>query len=359
MNYRIAEVMAGQDLGLSGTKLIDLDIKDVISRLVVRWRPVGGSVVPAAHPADSISKIELVDGSDILFSLSGNQVHALNIIEALTPVFTHLHYAVGGTPMIDMNLDFGRRLYDPELGLDPKQFGNPQLKITWNETTWDGSCETHEIGVYAHCFDEKAITPVGFLMTKEVKSYAPSANAYEYTDLPTDHLLRKLVLQGRKYGSPPRTTINAIKLSEDTDKRVPIDGDTYDLEPILRQWSGEAIDRLRGQAMDPARAFYVTPGYMTFGSAVGFNQTLYFQFAGGHGGRIQIKSSTSAKNFDAILRGAFPHGCMCIPFGDQGDMGDWYDVTKVGNLKLRLQGGGGAEATDTVGIVTQQLRRYA
>lgn len=359
MNYRIAEVMAGQDLGPSGTKIVDLDIKDLISRLVVRWRPVGGSVTPAAHPADSISKIELVAGSDILFSLSGNQAHALNIIEAPTPVFTHIHFAVGGTPMIDMNLDFGRRLYDPELAFDPNKFINPQLKITWNETTWDGLCGDHEIGVHAHCFDEKAVTPVGFLMTKEVKSYAPAANAYEYTDLPTDHVLRKLILQGQKYGSPPRTTVNAIKLSEDTDKRVPIDGDTYDLEPILRQWSGEAIDRLIGQAATPSRNFYVTPGYMIHGAAVGRGQTLYFQFAAGDGGRIGIVPSTTAKNFEAILRGSFPHGCMCIPFGDQAVPDDWYDVTKVGNLKLRIKGGGGAASTDTVGVITQQLRRYA
>ena len=359
MNYRIAEIMAGEDLGASGTEIIPIRLKDPISRIVVRFRPVGGSIVPAAHPVDAITKLELVDGSDVLFSLKGHTAHALNVIEAPKPNITWLDYRVGGTPLIDVNIDFGRFLYDPELAFDPTRFDNPQLKLTWDEDVWDASCDVHEFSILAHIFDEKVISPVGYLMTKEVKSYVPVANSYEYTDMPLDYPVRKLILQGRKYGYPPRSLMDAIKLSEDNDKRIPIDGDTYNLEPILRLFSGECIDHLIGIG-DTAkqRTAYVTPSYLTDLVAIGHDEVQEFATAYNNGGRVNLIAETASKVFQALIHGIFPHGCLCLPFGLQGDLTDWYDVTKLGNLRLRIKGGGDAAATDAVNIVTQQLRRY-
>lgn len=359
MNYRIAEVMAGEDLGEAGTEIIPIRLKDLISRIVVRFRPVGKSIVPAAHPVDAITRLELIDGSDVLFSLRGHTAHALNIIEAPKPNITWLDYRVGGTPLIDVNLDFGRWLYDTELALDPTKFDNLQLKLTWDEDVWDASCEAHEFSMLAHVFDEKVISPVGFLMTKEVKTYVPVAGSFEYTSLPLDYPMRKLLLQGRKYGSPPRTCVSAIKLSEENDKRIPIDGDTYDLEPILRLFSGECIDHIIavGDASNQ-RTAYVTPGYLIDLVAIGHDEVQEFATANNNGGRVNIIAETASKNFEAMVHGIFPHSCLCIPFGFQEEIADWYDVTKLGSLRLRTKGETGAASTDTVNIITQQLRRY-
>ncbi len=359
MNYRIAEVMAGEDLGDAGTKVIPIRLQDPISRIVVRFRPVGGSIVAAAHPVDAITRLELVDGSDVLFALKGHTLHALNVIEAPKPDITHLDYRVGGTPLIDVNIDFGRWLYDPELAFDPTRFKNPQLKLSWDEDVWDDGCDSHEFSILAHVFDEKVISPAGFLMTKEIKSYVPVANSYEYTDMPLDFPLRKLILQGRKYGYPPRSLIGAIKLSEDNDKRIPIDDDVYNMEGILRLFGGECEDWLIGTG--PAAGSwtgYVTPSYMISLAAIGLDEVQEYAAPNLGGGRVLITPETASKNLQALVRGVFPHGCFCLPFGLQADMADWYDVTKIGSLRLRLKGGTDAAATDMVHIATQQLRRY-
>ena len=358
MNYRHPEILADVDLGGSGTKIIDINLTDIVSRFTLRFLPVGGSVDMIAHPAACISKIELVDGSDVHFDLSGQIAHGLNQIEADKPITTHIDSRIGGTPILNINMDFGRYLYDPEMAYDPTKFKNPQLKITWNEKAWDASCGSHSFAIWADVFDEKAVSPVGFLMNKVIKSYVPVANAYEYTDLPTDYPMRKLIMQGLKAGFPYRTLIDAIKLSEDNDKRVPIDGDSYKLEPLLIHYSGECEDDFIGQSSNVPRTFYCTPTYCVSGGVNGIEQAEYYQLAPAGGGSFVILGTAADKMFAARIKGFFPHACVPINFGQQNIIEDWYDVTKVGSLKLRLKGGAGAAATDTVHLATQQLRRY-
>ena len=357
MNYRHAEIMANEDLGASGTKIVDINLTDVVSRMTLTFLPVGGSVTPASHPAASISKLELVDGSDVLYSLSGYEGHALNIFEAVTPTPTWLYWAVGGTPRIVINLDFGRFLWDEQLAFDPNRFKNPQLKINWNEVTWDASCSDNGFQVHAHVFDEKAVSPVGFLMNKEIKSYVGVSGGYEYTDLPTDYPLRKLIVQGFRAGYNTRNVVTAIRLSEDNDKRTPIDGDIYDLNSFLQPMVGQCEDIHHVAAGTAAKWIFVTPGDVYEVQVQPENQTYAVQAAGISGNKVQLKAETGNVNVLVHCKGRDPHNSICIPFGKQSELDDWYDVAGIGNLKLRVKGGGGA-ASGTTNIVTQQLRRY-
>ncbi len=47
-----------------------------------------------------------------------------------------------------------------------------------------------------------------------------------------------------------------------------------------------------------------------------------------------------------------------IPFGLQNEIEDWFDVTKVGNLKLEIKGASSVGTSHTAEIVLQQLRKY-
>lgn len=358
MNYRYAEVMGDVNLGDVGTKVIDIKILDPVSRFVVKFRPVGGSVTGIAHPVVALKKIELVDGSDVLYSLTGMQGHAINQIEAVNPIATIIDYRVGSTPLIDVNLDFGRFLMDPELAFVPTNFKNPQLKITWDEDLWDESADSHSMAVWAYAFDEKAITPTGFLLNKEIKSFVAVNGANEYTDIPTDYPLRMLIIQALKTICPPRTMCSAIKLSEDNDKRIPIDGDTYKLEPLLMHWSGECEDRLTAQGNIATADFYVTPSYNCTAGFIGRGTATYGRMSQQGGGVVRIGTLADTTNFVARIKGYFPHGCLPIKFGDQLDINDWYDVTKLGSLLLTTKGEAGCVATDIARIVTQQLRTY-
>lgn len=357
MNYRHAEILAAQDLGAAGSKIIDLDVVDPISRITLAFMPVGGSVTPAGHPALSIKKLELVDGSDVLYSLTGQEGHAINIFDALSPVVTWLYWSIGGTPRLVVNMDFGRYLWDPELAFDPRKFNNPQIKITHDETLWDGSCGSHSFELWGHLFDENVVSPAGFLMTKEIKSFVGVSGGYEYTDLPTDYPLRKLIVQAWRSGYNTRNVVTDIKLSEDNDKRVPIDGVVYNMNSFLQTLVGQCEDIHHVTIGTAAKWIFVTPGDTYEVQVQPENQTYANQAAGISGNKVQLKSETGDVNVLVHVKGRDPHNCMCIPFGRQDAIEDWYDVTQLGNLKLRTKGGGGA-ASGTTNIVTQQLRKY-
>jgi len=93
----------------------------------------------------------------------------------------------------------------------------------------------------------------------------------------------------------------------------------------------------------PWQAASATNGLASFGSA---------------GGRMTVDSAADI-NAVAIVAGWTPHGVHEIPFGDQMDMEDWYDVTKVGSLKADITGVSGIAGTETCQIFLQQLRKYA
>lgn len=357
MKYRNAVILAEGDLGASGTKIIDDFGVDPISRLSIVFRPVGGSNTPAAHPAGSVSKIELVDGSDVLFSITGYQTQGINILRAAKPHPQVIHFFTGGTPQTPFHIDFGRYLWDDQLAFDPTKFKNPQLKFTWNQVTWDAGCSSHGFSVHAQIFDEKKISPVGFLMTKEVKAYVPTSGAFEYTDLPTDYPHRALFVQGFCSGGGLRAIVQEVRLDEDNDKRIIIDGDVDLLRNYLDPLWGDAIDLVVGTVAAGSVTFFCT-GH-NHCSVAGISDADAKTIAGKDlsGGKFWATGEAAGlANF--TVRGKNPHGVMGIPFGDQMDLSDWYDVSRIGKLRLRIKGGPNSSSSYTNRIVCEQLRRY-
>lgn len=357
MNYRHAVIMPETDLGAADTKTIDAFGVDPISRLTIAFRPVGGSNTAVAHPAASITKIELVDGSDVLFSLTGYQVQAMNILRARKPHPQVVHFFTGGTPQVPFHIDFGRYLWDEQLAFDPQRFKNPQLKITHDETAWDASCSSHGLSVHAHVFDEKKIAPMGFLMSKEIKAYTPASGANEYTHLPTDFPHRALFIQGFCSGGGLRAIVREVRLDEDNDKRVLIDGDVDLLRNYLDEFWGDAVDTIIATVAATSTTIYCTPHNHC--TVVGMVDQADKAFGGKDlsGGKFWAEAEGAGLG-NITVRGKNPHGVMGIPFGRQDVIDDWYDVTKIGKLRLRIIGGPNSSASYTNRIVCEQLRTY-
>jgi len=67
VRYRIAELLAPEDLGPSGTKTVDITTRDPISRIEINFSATNGADGMSDHPAANITRVEVVDGSDLLF----------------------------------------------------------------------------------------------------------------------------------------------------------------------------------------------------------------------------------------------------------------------------------------------------
>jgi len=360
MKYRIVKLLDGEDLGESGTKTIPVNVQDVISRIDLTYKTTKGADGMDSYTHKNIPKIELVDGADRLFSMDGGQAQALGIFDRKAPTMQHGQHMNGSSEFDVYPMDFGRYLFDPELGFDPKKFNNPQLKVTYDEDVADTDAGAGTLEVFAYCFDEKVVSPVGFLQsTEHWQNTMGDENSYKYVDLPTDYPIRKLLIQGYRSAYEPWNVISQARLREDGNKIEPFD---WDLEVYYRLMKGvwtPIVEEIVASA-DPNAIYdyYVTPtDYYGFLLGTVQGEDYIYRDVVRSGGKFTPVTSTNRHTFNGIIRGFLPNHCFEFPFGNPQDLDDWYDVTNKGSIILRLKAGGSG-TSGTGAVVIQQLRRY-
>lgn len=359
MNYRTAVILPLKTLATTAsTEVIDINVRDPISSL--RFEAIWTSHSEGArlYPEyDVFSKIELVDGSDVLFSLDGTEMAALHFYEGHPFIYCGASNLDSEAESLHLQYNFGRFFRDPMLAFDPTKFRNPQLRITYNPATPHASATSLQLEVTAELFDEKIISPIGFLRATQFHSYAPGATEYEYIDLPTDLVIRKLYLQTRRMGSAASLLLTDVKLSEDNDKRIPFEMTDTNWANLCGQKWGTCFQNFwayTGGVMD-----YVFAAPCKYETVAGLNTTDYtgVRHVSFSGGRLTLASDVTTDIASGILRGFLPFFVYCYPFGDEGDPADWYDVTKVGSLRLRVQSSSQSVGA-TNNTILQQLRRF-
>jgi len=358
-NYRVATLLPEEAQTAAGTKIIDIDITDVISRIEIKIDRLAGSNTFIAHPSADVTKIELVDGSDVLFSLTGAECQALNIYDRQCPTMVEGTFINANDIISRYGIDFGRFLWDSELALDPKKFTNLQLKITHTLVSCNAACVSGTMEVRAWIFDEKKVTPIGFLMSKQIYSYTcGAANSYEYIDFPIDYPIRKFLIRGYYAGSQPADTITEFRIDENMEARIPIDigVETWYSLMVGTHWK-PVVESLQAYTAAGAHYFYITPTcyWGMLGLTPGDEGHVWMGYAPS-GGKCDIRGATSA-SFSACVTGYLPNHCIEVPFGDQKNMDDWYDISGKAKVRLRLKAGTNG-TNGTAQVVLQQLRKY-
>lgn len=354
-NYRKATLLSRESAVTAATKTIDLDLEDIISRIQVRYEAINNGHTPTAHPAKCISKIEVVDGSDVLFSLSGMEIEALDFYNIRRSRPYEIDYRNDMFTEQVNNLNFGRKLYDPLLALDPKRFSNPQLKISHNRALGGSSPDDAYLTVIADLFDEKVPTPMGWLMAKEFYSYTPTASAYLQIDLPDDHVLRKMLIQALYAPNTFTDNIDEIRIDENNLKKIPIDLNMfmYMCDLMGRYPLYEEI--IAVYSANGNKTVYITPGEYPATMTGKYSATAAY-VAAERGGGEQVITSTAVEMCRMLVKGYMPHGCLPVEFGDQDDPEDWYDITKIKDLNLRVHHASGVGGT--INVILEQLRKY-
>jgi hypothetical protein len=361
MNHRLSTLFAEKSYAGDATEIIDLDLSDPISQLVIYLGVTNTAGVHTEHGIACLKKVELVDGSDVLYSLSGFEAEAADIYHN-REMRRNWNFCLEGLGIQRfVGINFGRKLWDPELAFDPKKFRNPQLKISLDID--GGGCAPSALAleVYAALFDEKAISPVGFLMHKEIKDYPLASAAHEYTDLPTDFPYRKLFLKQRTLAAEPSQVLDTIKLAEDQDKRIIFNHKAGVFGRIFAAKETPLYEQIIFGCAATATHVFTTVAETATAIIMDWKATSdgysYGSF-GSAGGLMHAIRSTGSSNAVAHVQGWLPHGVYEFPFGDQDDIDDWYDAERVGSLKLDVKAASGRSSSDSVQVFLQQLRRY-
>ncbi len=359
MNFRLALIHALKSYTADTTVILDLNLNDPISFLAVELTTVFGSSVPTAHVLDCLTKIELVDGSDVLYSANARCAEGIDWYHSNGMRRRNYNYWLsGGGPTRIIMMHFGRKMWDKMLALDPNRFRNLQLKLSLDIDAGGADVATNKLRVWAGIFDGMDISPIGYLMTKEIKAYALTSGGTEYTDMPTDYPWKAMYLQSLLAGTETNQTIANIKISEDGDKKIPYNASGEDLMKTIELTTKPYEEMFWCATDNTNRTQYITPTTNVIGNANEWNEnpgTGSISLYDGDGGSLKTKQLTDGQNIMITVAGYLPNALYHIPFGDPMEMDDWYDVRGIHNVQAQIKA---AAVTHTARLLLQQLRNY-
>jgi hypothetical protein len=259
---------------------------------------------------------------------------------------------------VEFHLDFGRYLWDKMLALDPNKFNNLQIRITHDLVTGASTPDGGWMSVIAHVFDNGDVSPNGFLMSKQVYSYALSATGQERIVLPADYDYRKILFGSHSPGNSPTSQISTVTLSVDNGRRVLINNmSVADLAKMLAPAKAQEAFIAIGTASEVT--YFVVTTYEQIVLIGPMENTLAATVTvnNGSGGQVKILSDSN-KAFQAMTFGYAPHGLIALPQGDQNDPADWLKVSEAGNVAIILTAGSSVGSASTAQAILQQLRTY-
>lgn len=231
--------------GASGTKTLDLDIADPVSALTFEFEATAGSTSNINNPLyECITKIEVVDGSDVLASLELKELQALQWYKTGKEPTMRIDENASAQDVQGAMLLFGRYLYDPEYAIDFTRYKNPQLKITYNlsaiRTVASDTAfvtATLKISVTAKVMEDFP-APGRFLMQKTTDTWTGGTSGDRRKELPLDYPYRMILLSSYLSGYDVRENITKIKLTCDTDKFIPLERYTQPFNEEMAQLFG-------------------------------------------------------------------------------------------------------------------------
>ena len=356
---RLRAAVARDRAAVADSSTFELDLKGykAISAIDLILRATNGTTNnQATYIHADVDTIEVLDGSRVIFSLSGVQVRALNCYEmGHYPAVTY-NEAANGVQQELFRLSFGRKLGDPLYWLDPSMFQNPILRVTISMTisaTVSFVTDTTTITAIVHTWDERPALRNGHFVTKEYKSFTSLASGDDRGNLPMDMPYRMLILRAFETIIEFHVDITQIKLTLDSDRYVPFDVRAEQLrdlnaELVHRFHIPLLLDRTNNDTVDQFLAYpraitchaleadqMVTPDLRLVN-----RYTLKGQEDSTAGTPTDINADV---NIALETTGLGPHFAFALPVGDKDDPETWLDPKDFGTMELVLtQGGAGA-----------------
>ena len=361
MNYRTDLILAATaSPSASGTKTIDLLLKKPISRIEITYsttKVLGtqGAGVPACIP-----KIELVDGSKPLHSLTGYTNQALAYYSRGNVAMEHGQHIRTQQEVAIYAMDFGRYLWDPLLAFDPTKFANPQLKISWNRAAVDASVATDSMAIWAELFDEKPISPIGFLSAREIWTGNFLANnSVNEILLPEDEIIRQLLVRANQAAYEPWYQVDIAKLDEAAGGAVIFDYTDLEIyfQRMKSRWPMIRVPFIGGFDGGTCTFYIPQTDYDAYINGVGEGAVgnTYINAASAKGGSAAM-ASAAGSNLVGESVGYLPWHTFQFPFGNQQDPADWYDATNK-RPRLRLTSNTGGTSGDG-NVVIETIHKY-
>ena len=368
MKYRSQELYHEQTLDDTGVKIFDISFRDPLSAIDLKFQGINGATYNQSNLMnDVVTKVELVDGSDLICSVSLKQLQALQAYQTGKLPIINFEEQGGKTSRDNACMLFGRYLWDPEYWLDLAKFSNPQLKITTDEDVVRAMSATgflsgsFKVSIVAHIIEEGAESAKGFIMNKEVYNFTSVTSGDEHVDLPRDYpFLGLMVMSTIRTCTDLYELISQIKISCDSDKFIPLDRYIHDIHHEQNQFNNFYMDGAwyRKGEFQPVIPIAYNARF-TYGPKT-YDRTLamVYPWSGLPKFRSGVATTGAATTSEEELWfsvvGASPHKSVYIPFGMLKDPETYFPVADWNEIKLILT----QAAAGAVKVCLQQMRAY-
>ena len=367
MKYREHEEYYQLTLDDVGTKIIDLKAASPVSAIRLLFAGTNGATSCKDNRInDVITKIELVDGSDQLLSLSLKQAQALEFRRTGKMPFMRPGELGAGGQEEGVLLLFGRYLWDSDLYLDLTKFKNPQLKITTNIAAVAAASATAflsgslKVTMDMYLIEEGAPAAVGFMMAKDIYSFTSATSGDEHIDMPTDYPYVNMMIRAYTAGNDVDENISDLKLDCDSGKFIPIDKkvkDVYKREEedigvaIVKYWIYRKNDDVVTHDInhDPIIALVPTAYNRVVGVGYSWSSRFSLYLLDNAGAAVAAEEQLLLH-----VHGSCPHATINVPFGLRVDPATYFDASLYGDIDLVLT----QAAASAVSVVLEQLRAY-
>lgn len=356
--YRDAVLLPAKTLAADNVETIQLKGVDPISEIDILYKGTNTDVEPTAHPAKLVTGVQILDGSEVIFSLSAQEIIPLMYHHYKASPLNGINYINDNQCWISLRLPFGRWLWDSELALDPARFKNLQLIITSDLNGGGAAPDAGSLEVIARCFDGKKISPMGYLRNRQAFTYALVSSGVQTVELPVRETIKMILFQSYALTKDINSQMNRIKLSENADKHILFDNQVSDITKFLSPDLPPFMEKVMGNAIAADSLWFTSPcyeGQLTIQAILAVLGDL--NCIPKYGGEYLVDAETQTEA-EGLCTGYAPLGAVGIEFGDPWDMTDWYDMSGIDSLRAEITAGSSILGSSTAEVIVQTVARY-
>jgi len=352
----------------------DLPAEGLLGSLFFRMSVAGVSGAFAESEkwriSDFISKVEVIgDGSTVVKSLTGNMLNALQFYDQGIAHPDYWHSYATGTKWYHVYLNFGRKLFDTEYGLDLSRWNNVELKITNDATSSEFGADIGLSVLQYYLRDAPAGMFRGYFRTEEWRKWTTVQNETKYLELPTERKIRRIIMQCLP-------DLDSNNLAETSMWNVADDVELSLKTGVLRVYKGGIDDLMYENFLDYGKELFSSPNlYMTadYGRNVGMGRVLMATpGAGTQDGAVATAVPTiegrrndytqKPENYEAdtlialTVRGLCPENTVVFRFDKPDDPTAYLDPLEQKTVKLDVHTRDAASAADgTIRVILDRL----
>lgn len=354
MAFRFRDILVLDDKSVddSGTYTQDITVDAPVTELTIDMELKNDTSIVHDEPVEkAISKIELVDGGEVYWSLNGQEAVAAACYDVGHWPTHRYQEGLSQYQRITIPMRFGRWLGDPLFAFTPSRLDNPQLKVTWAKASGHlaGSVT---LGVWAKIMEDLA-APANCLFWKGVEALTSAASGDTDVKLPHDFPYRRMLIRAYKSDTIPTNIITHIKMDCDMGKFVPINLDIKEFRYLVQNRFGpftmKKMDHVSQNSYHQTWmagdtfAMLQCEAVGQYGQAWATGSIMY----------QQVMAVTANMRAEALIWGYLPHSAFCWPFGIDEEPETWFPTRDYGEEILWLTQGAASAA---ISVAVQQPR---